>query len=110
MLVRSEMPADEAMIRSFITTAFLTAPHSGGNEADIVDALRNTGSLAISLVAEDDGEVIGHAAFSLVSINGHDVGKHVDHSKCLKHAPPVLNLHPHPVAVNIELMSKQRAG
>src|SRR5665811_334887 len=74
MIVRSEMPSDEAIIRSLITTAFLTAPHSGGNEADIVDGLRSTGSLTISLVAEDGGEVIGHAAFSSVNINGHDVG------------------------------------
>jgi putative acetyltransferase len=74
MIVRSEMPADETTIRSLVTTAFLTAPHSGGNEADIVDALRSTGSLTISLVAEDEGEVVGHVAFSPVSIDGLDVG------------------------------------
>ncbi len=74
MIVRSEMPADEATIRSLITSAFLKAPHSRGNEAGIVDALRDTGSLTISLVAEDGGEVVGYVAFSPVSINGLNIG------------------------------------
>jgi putative acetyltransferase len=74
MTIRNEVPADEATIRSLITTAFKTAPRSGGNEADIVDALRASGSLTLSLVAEDGGEIVGHAAFSAVSINGLDVG------------------------------------
>ena len=68
------MPADEATIRSLATKAFKTAPHSRGNEADIVDALRDSGSLTISLVAEDGGEIVAHAAFSVVSINGQNVG------------------------------------
>jgi putative acetyltransferase len=68
------MPADVATIRSLIATAFKAAPRSGGNEADIVDALRDSGALTTSLVAEDGGEIVGHAAFSAVRINGHDVG------------------------------------
>ncbi|MDR1978234.1 MAG: N-acetyltransferase, partial [Synergistaceae bacterium] len=38
-------------------------------EARIVDALRDAGALAISLVAEFGGKVVGHIAFSRVSIS-----------------------------------------
>ncbi len=33
-------------------------------EADLVDALRESGDAVISLVAEDDGELVGHIMFS----------------------------------------------
>jgi putative acetyltransferase len=74
MIIRTEMPVDKSTIRSVVTTAFKDAPRSGGNEADIVDALRDSNALAISLVAEEDGDIVGHVAFSAVSINGQDVG------------------------------------
>jgi putative acetyltransferase len=37
-------------------------------EADLVDALRRNGGLIISLVAVQDGRIIGHIAFSAVTI------------------------------------------
>ncbi|MBA4012647.1 MAG: GNAT family N-acetyltransferase [Phenylobacterium sp.] len=46
-------------------------PFSDGDEARVIDALREAGALAISLVAVDvDGEVVGHIAFSPVRIDG----------------------------------------
>jgi putative acetyltransferase len=70
MEIRSERDGDAHAIRAVTTSAFLNAPHTSHTEAAIVDALRASGALAISLVAEDDGEVIGHVAFSPVTING----------------------------------------
>jgi putative acetyltransferase len=50
-------------------SAFLDAPHTSHTEQYIVNALRRAGKLAISLVAEADGIVIGHVAISPVSIS-----------------------------------------
>lgn len=67
--IRPETPDDVAPISTLITAAFATARHSGGNEADIVAALRKAGMLSVSLVAVHDKELVGHAAFSPVSIS-----------------------------------------
>lgn len=40
------------------------------SEADLVDALRVAGRLCVSMVAEERREVIGHVAFSPVSVLG----------------------------------------
>ena len=46
-------------------------PFSDGDEARIIDALREAGALSISLVAiATDGELVGHVAFSPVGIDG----------------------------------------
>jgi putative acetyltransferase len=50
-------------------SAFLNAPHTGHTEHFIVSALRKAGVLAISLVADAGGTVIGHVAVSPVSIS-----------------------------------------
>ncbi|AZG07596.1 N-acetyltransferase [Pigmentiphaga sp. H8] len=70
MLIRPEQPQDIAAIERVITRAFATAPHTSGTEAKIVDALREAGALALSLVAETDGEVVGHVALSPVALSG----------------------------------------
>ena len=63
MQVRSEQAADKAAIRSVLIDAF-----GEPGEADLVDALRNDGDLAYSLVAEiDDTEgqsLVGQIAIS----------------------------------------------
>jgi putative acetyltransferase len=74
MRIRFEEPADAEAIRVVAAAAFTNAPHSHGDEAAIVDALRRAGALAVSLVAEDEGEVVGHVAFSPVTINGATTG------------------------------------
>jgi putative acetyltransferase len=74
MTIRSESPADRAGIRDLVTAAFAGAPHGSGTEAAIVEALRDAGMLTISLVAEEDGAVVGHVAFSPVRIEGAAVG------------------------------------
>lgn len=71
MLIRAETPADHAAIHALTEAAFAPMPFSDGTEPAIVDALRRDGDLTISLVAEDAGEVIGHIAFSPVTIDGN---------------------------------------
>ncbi|WP_329959104.1 N-acetyltransferase [Shinella sumterensis] len=66
--IRSEQPADIAAISAVTTAAFKTAPHSSGTEARIIEGLRAAGALTLSLVAVDQDEIIGHAAFSPISI------------------------------------------
>ena len=72
MQLRPEHPADAPAIASLIAQAFDGHPHSGGTEPAIVRALRAAGALTLSLVAVggDDG-IVGHVAFSPVTIAGH---------------------------------------
>jgi putative acetyltransferase len=66
--IRPETPADCSAIEAVTVSAFLDAPHTSHTEQHIVAALREAGSLTISLVAEADGTVVGHVAISPVSI------------------------------------------
>lgn len=70
MWIRAESAADHDAIRRVTGAAFAAAAHAGGNEAAIVDALRAAGALAVSLVADIDGRVAGHAAASPVVLDG----------------------------------------
>lgn len=70
MEIRSERPTDVVAISYLTTTAFETAPHSNGTEARIVEGLRTGGALTVSLVAVDQSEIVGHVAFSPVTIAG----------------------------------------
>lgn len=63
MRVRSEDPDDRTAVRAVNEAAFETSV-----EADIIDALRAKSKSLISLVAEADGEIIGHILFSRVSL------------------------------------------
>jgi len=74
MILRAESPADRAVIREITEAAFAATPHGSGTEGAIIDALRETGTLTVSLVAETDGQIVGHIAFSPVSVAGQDVG------------------------------------
>jgi putative acetyltransferase len=66
--IRSERPADVAAIRAVTTVAFKGQPYSNQTEADIVDALRVASALTVSLVATRDDDIVGHIAFSPVTI------------------------------------------
>ncbi|HML93419.1 N-acetyltransferase [Methyloceanibacter sp.] len=73
MLIRTEIPGDEDAIDRVTTLAFEAASHSDHTEARIVRDLRAAGDLTLSLVAEVDGELAGHVAFSPVTVDGrHD--------------------------------------
>ncbi len=64
MIVRPEQPSDVAAVRAVHDAAF-NQPHEGR----LVDALRGTTSL-VSLVAEAQGEIVGHIMFSRITIAG----------------------------------------
>lgn len=67
--IRPEQPGDEATIHALTEAAFREMPFSDGDEQDLVDRLRVDGDLTLSLVAEDGGRIVGHIAFSPVSIS-----------------------------------------
>lgn len=68
--IRPETSRDIEVIDKVTIEAFRNAPHTDHTEQHIVKALRNTDALTISLVAELDGEVVGHVAISPVSVSG----------------------------------------
>jgi putative acetyltransferase len=69
IVVRSETDADVRAITEVTVAAFKTLAVSNQTEQYIIAALRAAGALTLSLVAEMEGRVIGHIAFSPVSIS-----------------------------------------
>lgn len=65
--LRPETAADVDAIDRITRAAFLHHPHSDQTEHLIIARLRAAGALTLSLVAEQDGQVVGHAAFSPVT-------------------------------------------
>lgn len=72
--IRAERQGDEAAIRALTAAAFAGLPYSDGSEPRIIDAMRDDGDLALSLVAETGGEILGHVAFSPVTLEGGEDG------------------------------------
>ncbi|MBM6583877.1 GNAT family N-acetyltransferase [Microvirga sp. BT689] len=72
--IRPERPEDVDTIHNLTTAAFKHMPYSSQTEAAIVDALRRADALTVSLVATKDGAIVGHVAFSPVTINGEENG------------------------------------
>jgi putative acetyltransferase len=72
--IRAERPEDIAAIGAVTRAAFQGTPHSSGTEAAIVDALRAADALTVSLVAVQNDEVVGHVAFSPVTIDSKSAG------------------------------------
>ncbi|MHA7208478.1 GNAT family N-acetyltransferase [Arthrobacter sp. MDT1-65] len=70
VVVRPELPADADPIHRLTGRAFEGRPFASGTEAEIVRALRESGTLTLSLVAEYGGSVVGHVAFSPVLVSG----------------------------------------
>lgn len=70
MIIRSEVISDiEAIYRVAMAASFRNHPISNHTEQFIVNALRDAGVLTISLVAEIDKRIVGHIAFSPVTIS-----------------------------------------
>jgi putative acetyltransferase len=69
IVIRSETDADASAIGDVTVAAFKTLEISNHTEQFIIEALRAAKALAVSLVAEVDGRVIGHIAFSPVTIS-----------------------------------------
>lgn len=69
VVIRSENDGDARAITEVTVAAFKTLEISSHTEQFIIDALRAAGALTVSLVAELDGRVIGHIAFSPVTLS-----------------------------------------
>jgi len=69
IIVRNETNADVNTITELTVAAFKTMEISNHTEQFIIEALRAAKALTLSLVAEVDGRVVGHIAFSPVTIS-----------------------------------------
>ena len=67
IVIRSETKADIGAIHEVTVAAFKTLEISNHTEQFIIAALREANALSVSLVAELDGRVVGHIAFSPVT-------------------------------------------
>jgi len=69
MIIRDEARSDIPAITTVTQAAFKDMSVSQQTEAFIINALRNAGALTLSLVAEIEGDVKGHVAFSPVTLS-----------------------------------------
>jgi putative acetyltransferase len=69
IVIRFETDADTDAIRDVTISAFKPLAISGHTEQFIVAALRAARALTVSLVAESDGRVVGHIAFSPLTLS-----------------------------------------
>ena len=69
IIIRNEKDADVDTITEVTVTAFKTLEISNHTEQFIIEALRANNALTVSLIAEVDGHVVGHVAFSPVTIS-----------------------------------------
>lgn len=74
VIIRSETQRDVDAVREVNIAAFEHHPFSRQTEHLIVEALRAADALEVSLVAEIDGDVVGHIAFSSARIGDTSSG------------------------------------
>ena len=69
IVIRNETHDDVCAITEVTIAAFKALEISNHTEQFIIEALRAAKALTVSLVAETDGRVIGHIAFSPVTLS-----------------------------------------
>jgi putative acetyltransferase len=69
MLIRDETESDIEVITEITKQAFENHPFSRNTEQFIIHALRGANAMTVSLVAENDGTLVGHIAFSPVTFS-----------------------------------------
>jgi putative acetyltransferase len=74
IIIRPEHPGEEQMIHDLTVAAFEPMSYSDGSEPPIIAGLRADGDLTISLVAVEGSDIIGHIAFSPVTIGADNEG------------------------------------
>jgi putative acetyltransferase len=72
--IRPERPHDVEAIGRLTRSAFMGMPYASGDEAELVEALRAQNALSVSLVAEREGTIVGHVAFSPAQASGGTPG------------------------------------
>jgi putative acetyltransferase len=68
MIIRKEKNTDFESITKVTIEAFKNHPISHQTEHFIINALRSAKALTLSLVAEFDGKIVGHIAFSPITV------------------------------------------
>ena len=74
MILRNEKATDITAITEVTIAAFKNHPISNHTEQFIIHALRAADALTISLVAEIEGQIVGHIAFSPVTVSDGATG------------------------------------
>lgn len=74
MIIQKERAGEAGDIAELTRAAFADVEYSEQREAEIIDNLRNSGGLTLSLVAIEANELIGHIAFSPVAIGDRNMG------------------------------------
>jgi putative acetyltransferase len=72
--IRPEVEADHPAIFDLTRRAFAPMRFAAGNEQALISDLRDLGALSLSLVAEHQGEVVGHVALSPVTHESGEAG------------------------------------
>lgn len=75
MIIRKETPQEFPQIYDLVKVAFQTAKVSDGREQEFVNQLRSGGNYIaeLALVAEEDGQLIGHIMLTKTAIMEGDV-------------------------------------
>lgn len=73
--IRQETPADYAAVYHVVKEAFEHAEHTDGHEQDLVAALRKSNAFIpeLSLVAVEDGTIVGHILFTRAFVKDVEV-------------------------------------
>ena len=74
IIFRNEIESDVDAISEITKAAFENCPYGNHTEQFIINALRDANALTISLVAEAGKKVVGHIAFSPVTISDGSLG------------------------------------
>ncbi len=73
MIIRQEEVKDYSKVFVMVEKAFQSAEHSDSNEHNLVEKLRKSEAFIpeLSLVAEEDNEIIGHILFTKAKVGEH---------------------------------------
>jgi putative acetyltransferase len=74
IVIRSEVESDVQAISDITRAAFENHPYSNNTEEFIIKALRDANALTISLVAVSGNRLVGHIAFSPLTISDGSPG------------------------------------
>ena len=75
MIIRQEEPNDYCEVYKLIKEAFSTTEYADGNEQNLAAALRKGTAFIpeLSLVAEMNGELVGHIMFTTAVVGGDEI-------------------------------------
>ena len=76
LLLRTERPADYSAVEQLVKEAFTNDPHGDHTEHLLVARLRKSEAFvpALSIVAEQEGKLVGHILFTKIMINNSEYG------------------------------------